>query len=84
MSLEKVINPIANKTKRIDKRCFLKCIKIDNRIALNLKLNSYLDDKCQEVLKNYIKTTSEMNNYQNCLAYYLGLSFFPRKSIISV
>ena len=38
LSLEKAINPIANKTKIIESKCFLKCIKIKLILTLFLTI----------------------------------------------
>ena len=48
---------------------------IDEKLLdLKMKLNSLLGESGQELFDQYIAVNSESISYQNCLAYYLGLT----------
>lgn len=45
----------------------------DKLLDLNMNLTSLLNSPELEMFQNYIKINTDIINYQNCLAYYLGL-----------
>lgn len=51
-----------------------KYIEIDDKLQeLNIELTSILNNPDLEMFQKYIKINTDLIDYQNCLAYYLGL-----------
>ena len=49
-------------------------MEIDDKLAdLSMELTSLLNSPELEMFQKYIKINTDLINYQNCLAYYLGL-----------
>ncbi len=51
-------------------------MEIDDKILdLNMELTSILNSPELEMFQKYIKINTDIINYQNCLAYYLGIQY---------
>lgn len=51
-------------------------MEIDDKIQeLNINLTTILNSPELEMFQRYIKINTDIINYQNCLAYYLGMQY---------